>query len=248
MFCTQCGNQLNKNDLYCSKCGRKNDTNDTSSTSTTAKFVTNKCDSCGAVLKHLSPTRYLCEYCGSEYFASGDRTIAECKLTEKEIIDVFHKAAQYELQNKPYEELQCFLSVIDRASDNVMILVKTGRAYRRNNMHDKAVTYYEQAIRINPAYANAYTNLGAVYIFKNDFERAASNLKHAINLMNSNRLGYTNDDYAIAHSNYAIAIGKLGRLSEAEQNIKIAEQNGYTNGKNARKLIGIKTGFWGSFL
>ena len=62
--------------------------------------------------------------------------------------------------------------------------------------------------------------------------------------MNMNRAEYSNDDYAVAHSNLAIAIGMQGDKESAEQYLKIAEQNGYENGRKARKMIGIKKGLF----
>ena len=63
--------------------------------------------------------------------------------------------------------------------------------------------------------------------------------------MNQNRNEYTQSDYAIAHSNCAVALGKLGRKDEAKKLLKIAEANGYPNGDKVRQLIGIKKGLFG---
>lgn len=244
MFCSKCGCELNSNDVFCSKCGNK--VYEEKKTDDTPKFISNNCGNCGAALKKLTQSRYLCEYCGSEFFTSNN-TIVKSKISEQEIVDVFFRAAKLELENKFYEELQCLLSISEKASDNATALVKIGRAYRRNNMLDKAVEYYERAIDLNSVYANAYCNLGAVFIFTEEFVKAEKQLRKAIKLMNENRSSYSQDDYAVAHSNCAIAVGKQGRIDEAKELLKIAEANGYSNGNTVRKMIGIKKSLFGKF-
>lgn len=258
MFCTNCGNKLNDTDAFCSSCGTKvyaktvnsainynNTANNATQASPIRRMISNKCEACGATINEISKGHFLCEYCGSEYITVNNGEITESKITEKEILDVFYEAARYETNNMFYEELQCLLKIIDKAPDNTVLLCKLGRAYRRNNMHAKAIECYEKSIQINPSYANAYTNLGTIYVLYNQFAKAETYCKKAITLMNNNRIHYTNDDYAVAHSNCAIAVGKQGKIKEAKALLEIAESNGYKNGAQVRKMIGIRKGLFG---
>lgn len=243
MFCTECGNKVGENEKFCRKCGTKLQNN--VHEPKPLNKLDNRCDSCGAGLKKLSAGHYVCEYCGSEYFTNEKGEVSEAKLTERETLDAMYRAAQFEKKNQFWEELQCLLEASERAPDNAILLVKLGRAYRRNNMYAKAVECYEKSIKINPSYGNAYVNLGTIYILEEQYAKAEQSCRKGIELMNANRIEYTNGDYAIAHSNCAIAVGKQGRKEEAKRLLKIAENNGYKNGDAARKMIGIKKGLFG---
>jgi len=241
MFCIECGNHIIDGSLFCNKCGAKVVAN---SNPLIEKVFSNKCESCGARMKRLSANRYLCEYCGSEYYINNENIITSQKVTEKEILDIFYKAAELEVKNKFWDELQCLLTIADEASDNVLFLVKLGRAYRRNNMYKKALECYENAKKINPEFASIYTNIGAVYILTKQYQDALSPCQRAIELMNLNRAEYSNDDYAVAYSNLAIVVGMQGMKDDAKRYIKIAEDNGYKNGATVRKMVGIKRGLF----
>ncbi|MBE6626061.1 MAG: tetratricopeptide repeat protein [Ruminococcaceae bacterium] len=240
MFCKKCGKSINENDSFCSFCGERV----VIVNQQTHKKFTNKCESCGAVCKQFTPSHFVCEYCGSEYHLSNDNEISNTKITEIEILKVFRKAAEFEVREKYWEELQCLLEITDRAHDNSTFWVKLGRAYRRNSLHSEAIRCYEEAKRVNPNNAAIFTNIGAVYIVTKQYDVAEPICKTAVEMMNKNRLAYTNDDYAVAHSNLAIAIGMQGRKEEAKQCLKIAEINGYKNGNTVRKMIGIKKGLF----
>ena len=227
--------------VYCSQCGMKVVAN---SEPSDKKVLSNVCDSCGAKLKRLSDNHYLCEYCGSEYYTNNENVVTVQKLTEKELLDIFYKAAELDVKEKYWEELQCLLSVEDKAADNVLYMVKLGRAYRRNNMFSQALACYEKAKALNPEYANIYSNIGAVYSSTKQYDKAVAPGLKAIELMNRNRQEYTNDDYAVAHSNLAIAYGMQGQKEKAKAYLKIAEANGYKNGAVVRKMVGIKKGLF----
>lgn len=240
MFCVHCGKSIAEGMKFCGNCGNR-----VGNVTPKSRFLDNKCASCTAQLKRLTPGHYLCEYCGSEYFTDEAGQVTQQKLTEKEILDAMYRAARYERQNDPRRELQTLLDAVERAPDNVLLLVKLGRAYRRNNLYAKAVEQYEKALQYNPNYAGAYVNLGAVHILTQNYPQAEDFLRKGIRLMEQNRMDYTGDDYAVAYSNCAIAVGKQGRLPEAKQLLKTAEDNGYKNGDAARKMIGIRKGLFG---
>lgn len=241
MYCSKCGYKLGDDAVFCSKCGERVKAEPTAQKS---NVFTNKCESCGAFLKRLTPNHYICEYCGSEYFLNNEREVESSKITDKEIWDLFCKAAEFETRNNFQAELQCLRSIEGKVRDNAIYLVKLGRAYRRNDMVQQAVECYEKAKEINPEYAPIYTNMGAVYVLTNRPKDAEAACRKGIELMSRNRKEYTDTDYAVAHSNLALALGKQGKKEEAKKYLKIAEDNGYKNGDAVRKMIGIKKGWF----
>lgn len=211
------------------------------------KFDVNKCSVCGgAMLTKTGLFDFMCEYCGSKFTVNEKNEIIDSKLTEAEILDVFSKAAQYENKGQYLEELQLFLKHQSQASDNLLYLVKLGRAYRHCGMCDKAIEVYNTVLSRDPSFGSVYGNIGAVYIYTNQYALAEKSLLKGLKLMKENSTRYTKSDFAVAHSNLAIAVGKQGRKSEAKKYLEIAEkQYGYTNGANVRSLIGIKKGLFG---
>lgn len=241
MFCSKCGNQVGEDAAFCSKCGAKIIVN---AEVQETKLFSNTCDSCGAKLKRVADNHYICEYCGSEYHTNDQNEVASRKLTEKELLDVFYKAAEFDGKEKYWEELQCLLAVEETASDNVLYMVKLGRAYRRNTMYAKALECYEKAQKLNPEYASIYSNIGAVYIATKQYEKALAPCQKAVGLMNKYRAENTDSDYAVAHSNLALAYGYLGQKDRAKEFLRIAEANGYKNGNAIRKMVGIRKGLF----
>ncbi len=238
MFCTKCGNRLNDGDAFCGVCGSKQQVTPPKQQPTLIKkFDSKKCEVCGGSVKETMPGQYVCEYCGSEYTLAVDGSVAQCTLTDKEVLDVFYEAAMYERNNKPFEELQCLLKAIDKAPNNVALLVKLGRAYRRNNLYSKALECYEKAMAINPGYGTAYSNASTVYTLTQNYEKAVKYSEKAVQLIEQNREQCTKDDYAVSLSNYALALKNVGRKAEAKIIADKAIKNGYQNGKALKKLL-----------
>lgn len=244
MFCSKCGCELRDADVFCNKCGTKvigASENKGMQQSSGLQLIATKCEACGApTLKETRRGHFLCEYCGSEYITNETHEVVESKLTEKEVLDILMEAAHCELNERYYEELQCLLKAEEKASDNVILQVKIGRAYRRNNMYEEAMQCYEKAMQLDPSYANIYSNIGALYSLINQYVQAEEYLKKALAMMEENRIRYTNDDFAVCLSNYAFAVAKLGKKKEAKKLLDRAEENGYKNANAARKLLGLK--------
>ena len=96
----------------------------------------------------------------------------------------------------------------------------------------------------DPECANTYGNIGAVYIATEQYEQAQRCCQKAVEMMNRHRVGYSNEDYAIAHANLAIAVGRQGQIENAKRLLKIAEEYGYPNGSYVRRIVGIKKGLF----
>lgn len=210
------------------------------------KFDVNKCSVCGGtMLTKTGLFNYMCEYCGSKFTVNENNDIIDSKLTQAEILDVFQKAAHLENSGQYVDELQLFLKHQSQASDNVLFLVKLGRAYRHCGMYDKAIEVYKNAISVDPSFGSSYANIGAVYIFTGQYRLAEENLLKGLKLMSANTTRNTKSDFAVVHSNLALAVGHQGRKQEAKRYLEIAEkQYGYPNGARVRELIGIKKGLF----
>lgn len=209
-----------------------------------AGLILLKCEVCGASeLKETGKGHFLCEYCGSKYITDENNEVVNRELVKKDLVDILVEADKYEKTKDYPKELQCYQKAIEKAPDNMTILLKLGRAYRRNGLHDRALSCYDKALEIDSSNANIYCNIGAVYCFTGQYNKAEEYLKKGINMMEADPLPYMND-IGTCYSNYAIAAGKLGRIKEAKALLKKAESYGYTNGATVRNVLGIKKGLF----
>ena len=55
-----------------------------------------------------------------------------------------------------------------------------GYAFKFKGDYDRALEDYDQAILLNPAYANAYNNRGVIYRLKGEYDRAIADYDQAI--------------------------------------------------------------------
>jgi len=75
---------------------------------------------------------------------------------------------------------------------NPVILNKIGIAYHQMTQLDTAKKYYEQAIRLNPKYAEALNNLGTIYYARKNYRRAAKLYKRALKITPDSASVYSN--------------------------------------------------------
>jgi tetratricopeptide (TPR) repeat protein len=96
----------------------------------------------------------------------------------------------------------------------------------------EAVDHDEEALRINPDYAEANNNLGGALMKQDRLEEAIAHFQQALR---------TRPDYADAHYNLGNALGQLGRLQEAvghyEQALRIRPGFAEAHNNLAKTLI-----------
>ena len=73
-----------------------------------------------------------------------------------------------------------------------------GEAYWKKGEHDRAITDYDEAIKINPKFAMPYNNRGVVYGAKGEFDRAILDYDTAIKLFPKLAGAYYNRGLAYA--------------------------------------------------
>jgi tetratricopeptide (TPR) repeat protein len=83
-----------------------------------------------------------------------------------------------------------------------------GRAWADKTQYDRAVQDFDQALRLDPNYPDAYNSRGVAYSGMGQTERAIQDFDQAIKL---------DPNYAIAMYNRALAAQTLGHTDEANQ-------------------------------
>src|SRR5262249_25818350 len=71
-----------------------------------------------------------------------------------------------------------------------------GLAYAAKREYDRAITDYDQAIRLNPTNVQAYHNRGVAYYEKNAYDRAIADFDEAIRLNPKSSSVYTSRGHA----------------------------------------------------
>ena len=76
--------------------------------------------------------------------------------------------------------------------DSAIIQNKIGIAYHQMLQMNEARKYYEQAIKLNPKYAEAINNLGTIYYAKRSYRRAIGQYNKALKLAPNSASIYSN--------------------------------------------------------
>jgi lipoprotein NlpI len=89
-----------------------------------------------------------------------------------------------------------------------------GRAWTGKGEYDRAIQDFDQAVRLDPEYADAFNNRGVAYSGQGQFDRAIQDFDAAIRL---------DANYAIAIYNRGLALRNLGREPEAARDFARAK-------------------------
>lgn len=103
-----------------------------------------------------------------------------------------------------------------------------GIVYRRKGEYSKSLKCYMEAHKLTPNDAMLNTSLGSLYIYIKNPNMAAKHLRKAIDI---------DPGMMLAHSNYALALGHLGKYEKSEEELVLAESMGYKNGHSIRNKI-----------
>lgn len=114
------------------------------------------------------------------------------RLTASEAIEVCDNALKFETLTR---------------NDRVSTLINRGILHMRTGNYRYSMNDYETAIRLSPDKAEAYLNMGANYIYQEEYDLAKEVLDKAINL--------GTDDLFAAYYNRGIANERIGDITSA---------------------------------
>lgn len=123
-----------------------------------------------------------------------------------------HRAKQYG------QELDVLLKGVVIDPLNTTLLLRIGRAYRCLGDTDRAVAYYNEAIKIYPGNPVCYQNIGVAYAAAERYMDARPFFEEAFKKMKQNPEKISQNDIARLYGNYARCIGHLGNLHKAKKN------------------------------
>ncbi len=117
------------------------------------------------------------------------------------------KAFELQSQGRKSEAAKYYVYLIKQGIKDCRVFSNYGIYLDEIGRHKEAELKLKKAIEFQPKYANAYFNLGCIYINQGNLIRAEIFLRKAIELKS---------DFALAHYNLGFILKDLGRLKEAE--------------------------------
>ncbi len=89
--------------------------------------------------------------------------------------------ALYLAQRNPEMALRCYLRLLTVQPD-LDTYYNLGVIFSYQDRHDEAITYLQEALKLDPNFYNAHVNLGAVYLKKEDLQQATFQYEAALKL------------------------------------------------------------------
>jgi tetratricopeptide (TPR) repeat protein len=116
----------------------------------------------------------------------------------------------YRLHGLYEEALAQYTMILQKYPDHAGNLTSIALTYAAMNQLDRAIEFYEKALRAGPQHnveaANIHNNLGVAYAQKGDAERAMGHFLQAVAI---------NPQFAQAHNNLGLALSNAGRQDQA---------------------------------
>ncbi|TNE55502.1 MAG: tetratricopeptide repeat protein [Bacteroidetes bacterium] len=181
---------------------------------------------------------------GDQYARTGiqayrDRNYEQAEVDFKKALEAttlsYDRKEIYTLLGNAYNELEHFDSSIvyhkkalELDSNYVEAWVHLGIVYRLTAKFDQAENCYKRAHQIDPNDPELNASIGALYVIKGEPQKGISYLEKAIE---------KNEQLAVAHSNYALALAMVGRYDEADAELKRAVALGYSSGDIIKQRI-----------
>ena len=234
MFCIQCGSALPEGAAFCPACGAK--------TGVSEGAAPDACSACGSrSLRKIRKGTYLCEYCGSRFFADGQDTADGEEEAEVELLALFALASEYEQKDDIAGELRILLKGLDLAPENPTLLLKLGRAYWRFGQNRKALEYFRQAERLDPNNPVVSINMGNICLTQGQYADAKLLYEKGLAIIEADPLSATGNDIAVAYGNYGNCLGRMGDLKGAKKYLSIAKKRGYNRDSlaNVCRMLGL---------
>jgi tetratricopeptide (TPR) repeat protein len=162
------------------------------------------------VVQLTEPVDYKLSKSNSAYILTLAKSKA-VKLDKKEVVKkqiTRPEATKSELNKEPpLVSIPPITPATHKPLEKAIQLRQKGYRYQTDKDYDKALTYYQKAIQVDPYYATAHNDLGVIYyIYLNDTEKAIEEFKKALEI---------NPNYLGAHTNLALIYEDLGRKEAA---------------------------------
>ena len=93
-----------------------------------------------------------------------------------------------------------------------------GSAYMTKGQYDRAILYFDKAVKINKNFAQAYCNRGTAYYEKKEYDRAILDFNKAIKI---------NTKFADAYYNRAVVYAIKAEYDKAWQDVHNAQSSGH---------------------
>lgn len=151
---------------------------------------------------------------------------AGSKADRKEDADIHYKLGVVHLNERNIPEaLKELMTAVEKYPDEASYHNALGLAYFAKGLHDDAIKHFKKAIRIDPKFSDASTNLSAVYIEKKEWDAAIAAAQIALaNILyttpelayfNIGRAFYEKTDYVKAEESFKKAIRSNSTYSQA---------------------------------
>ncbi|MFK5975195.1 MAG: tetratricopeptide repeat protein [Sulfurovum sp.] len=120
------------------------------------------------------------------------------RFKDKEDIESFSDTVEavIEVDNELLEKLKTvFKSYDNRIEDKIEldeVYHNIGKDYHNNKEYDKAMEYYQKALKINSKKDKSYYNIGLIYFHRKDYDKAMEYYQEAIEINPKNSVAYNN--------------------------------------------------------
>ncbi len=111
------------------------------------------------------------------------------------------------------EEVKLWEDVVEKSPQKPRAYNNLGYAFMTMGLNQKAIQYFNTAVKLKSDYAEAYTNLGFAYTEQMLFEEAETQLRKAMSLKPGD---------SVIYNNLCMVFLRQGRLEEAERELRTA--------------------------
>lgn len=160
---------------------------------------------------------------GKEYLSQGQYQQAvdansEAIQINPQFTDAYYnRGLAFILMGQYHRAIKDFDEAISLDGQDPDAFYNRGHALFMLHQLERAVADYDQAIQLDPNNGERYIGRGAAYFEQGAFQQSIDDFGRALGL----------GDYPHAYSNRAVSYLRLGKLAEAEEDIKLAQQSGY---------------------
>ncbi|MBR3165493.1 MAG: zinc ribbon domain-containing protein [Lachnospiraceae bacterium] len=227
MFCIYCGTRIPDDAVFCPVCGAKAAVIKAGEKKKPAEMRAVVCASCGSgQLKRIGRGEYLCEHCGSRFFAQEPENFTDSEKEKAELLALFAEAEKHADKGDHQAELIALSKGLKLLPEDGTLLLKLGRACMRLGLIQEAMGYYRKAEEVCPDDPIVYVNQAVLYQKQDMAAEARPLLEKALAMIEADPLSASAADAAVTFSNYALCIGTLGDLAGAKKYLTMAKKKG----------------------